>query len=65
MSASLIGRSGSSAFRLSTVAVSISLTGFRFYSDGAPEPEGRLVSRATAEAAVARRTFKKDCPVDT
>jgi hypothetical protein len=32
MSASLIGRFGSSAFRLSTTAVSMSLTGSRFSS---------------------------------
>ena len=38
MSASLIGRSGSSAFRLSTVAVSMSLTGSRFSSESAPRP---------------------------
>jgi hypothetical protein len=33
MSASLIGHSGSSAFRLSTSAVSMSLTGSRFFSN--------------------------------
>ena len=33
MSASLIGRSGSSAFRLSTTTVSMSLTGSRFSSE--------------------------------
>ena len=38
MSASLIGRSGSSAFRLSTIAVSMSLTGSRFSSDSALRP---------------------------
>jgi len=38
MSASLIGRSGSSAFRLSTTTVSMSLTGSRFSSDSAPRP---------------------------
>ena len=38
MSASLIGRSGSSAFRLSTTAVSMSLTGSRFSSESAPGP---------------------------
>ena len=36
MSASLIGHSGSSAFRLSTTTVSMSLTGSRFSSDSAP-----------------------------
>jgi hypothetical protein len=36
MSASLIGRSGSSAFRLSTTAVSMSLAGSRFSSESAP-----------------------------
>ena len=36
--ASLIGRLGSSAFRLATVAVSISLTGSRFSSESAPRP---------------------------
>ena len=38
MSASLIGRSGSSAFRLSTAAVSMSLTGSCFSSESAPRP---------------------------
>src|SRR5882672_3295081 len=38
MSASLIGRSGSSAFRLSTTTVSMSLTGSCFSSDSAPRP---------------------------
>ena len=38
LSASLIGRSGSSTFRLSTTAVSMSLTGSRFSSDSAPKP---------------------------
>ena len=38
MSASLIGRSGSSAFRLSTTTVSMSLTGSRFSSESAPGP---------------------------
>ena len=37
-SASLIGRSGSSTFRLSTAAVSMSLAGSRFSSDSAPGP---------------------------
>src|SRR6476469_1932557 len=37
-SASLIGRLGSSAFRLSTTAVSMSLTGSRFSSESAPRP---------------------------
>ena len=36
--ASLIGRLGSSAFRLSTSAVSMSLTGSRFSSESAPRP---------------------------
>ena len=36
MSASLIGRLGSSAFRLSTTPVSMSLAGSRFSSDSAP-----------------------------
>src|SRR5262249_50629220 len=36
MSASLIGRSGSSAFRLSTTTVSMSLTGSCFSSESAP-----------------------------
>jgi hypothetical protein len=36
MSASLIGRSGSSAFRLSTCTVSMSLTGSCFSSESAP-----------------------------
>src|SRR6266446_7953909 len=38
MSASLIGHSGSSAFRLSTTAVSMSLTGSCFSSESAPRP---------------------------
>jgi hypothetical protein len=38
MSASLIGRLGSSAFRLSTTAVSKSLAGSRFSSESAPRP---------------------------
>src|SRR5664280_1392822 len=38
MSASLIGRLGSSTFRLSTVAVSMSLTGSRFSSESALRP---------------------------
>ena len=41
MSASLIGHSGSSAFRLSTTTVSMSLTGSCFSSESAP---GALVS---------------------
>src|SRR5262245_64572674 len=36
--ASLIGRSGSSTFRLSTATVSMSLTGSRFSSESAPRP---------------------------
>src|ERR1019366_485939 len=36
--ASLIGRLGSKAFRLSTSAVSMSLTGSRFSSESAPRP---------------------------
>ena len=38
MSASLIGRLGSSAFWLSTAAVLMSLTGSRFSSESAPRP---------------------------
>jgi hypothetical protein len=38
MSASLIGRSGSSTFRLSTTAVSMSLAGSCFSSESAPGP---------------------------
>src|SRR5665213_681377 len=38
MVASLIGRSGSSAFRLSTTAVSMSLAGSCFSSESAPRP---------------------------
>src|ERR1039458_7930533 len=38
MSASLIGRLGSSTFRLSTTAVLMSLTGSRFSSESAPRP---------------------------
>jgi hypothetical protein len=38
MSASLIGRSRSSAFRLSTITVSMSLAGSRFSSDSALRP---------------------------
>src|SRR6266536_1237942 len=36
--ASLIGHSGSSTFRLSTSALSMSLAGSRFSSDSAPRP---------------------------
>ena len=47
MSASLIGRLRSSAFRLSTTAVSMSLTGSCFSSESAPRPypTGRLEKR--------------------
>ena len=38
MSASLIGRLGSSTFRLSAAAVSMSLTGSCFSSESAPRP---------------------------
>src|SRR5262245_63605242 len=38
MSASLIGRLGSSAFRLSTISVLMSLAGSRFSSESAPRP---------------------------
>src|ERR1019366_73390 len=38
MSTSLIGRLGSSTFRLSTTAVSMSLTGSCFSSESAPRP---------------------------
>jgi len=38
MSASLIGHSGSSTFRLFTCAVSMSLAGSRFSSESAPGP---------------------------
>ena len=38
MTASLIGRSGSSAFRLSTTAVSMSLAGSCFSTESAPRP---------------------------
>ena len=38
MSASLIGRLGSSTFRLSTIAVLRSLAGSCFSSDSAPRP---------------------------
>jgi len=38
MPASLIGRLGSSTFRLSATPVSMSLTGSRFFSDSAPRP---------------------------
>src|SRR5450756_2595470 len=38
MSASLIGHLRSSTFRLSTTAVSMSLTGSRFSSESAPRP---------------------------
>ena len=38
MSASLVGRLGSSTFRLSTAAVSMSLTGSCFSSESAPRP---------------------------
>jgi hypothetical protein len=54
LSASLIGHSGSSAFRLSTTAVSMSLAGSRFSPDSAPRPfhhgfrrRGGTIFRAT------------------
>ena len=45
LSASLIGRSGSSTFRLSTAAVSMSLTGSCFSSESAPGPFHYGISR--------------------
>src|SRR5258708_1153375 len=45
MSASLIGRSGSSAFRLSTTTVSMSLTGSCFSSESAPRPFHHGISK--------------------
>ena len=53
MSASLIGRLGSSAFRLSTTAVSMSLTGSRFSSESAPRPF-RMGSEDEAERSLGR-----------
>ena len=58
MSASLIGRLGSSTFRLSTAAVSMSLTGSCFSSESAPRPfhhgirrRGGTIFRATLPSA--------------
>jgi hypothetical protein len=45
MSASLIGRSGSSAFRLSTTTVSMSLTGSCFSTESAPRPFHHGISK--------------------
>ena len=42
MSASLIGRLGSSTFRLSTTTVSMSLTGSCFSSESAPSPSCQI-----------------------
>ena len=54
MSASLIGHSGSSAFRLSTSAVSMSLTGSCFSSESAPRPFHDGV-RGEVEQSLGRR----------
>jgi hypothetical protein len=52
MSASLIGRSGSSAFRLSTTTVSMSLTGSCFSTESAPRPlYGAFLVKEFARAA--------------
>ena len=58
MSASLIGRLGSSTFRLSAAAVSMSLTGSCFSSESAPRPfhhgirrRGGTIFRATLPSA--------------
>src|SRR6201981_2098652 len=66
MSASLIGRLRSSAFRLSATAVSMSLTGSRFSSESAPGPfhhgirgRGRTISQALAVSLNGR--FKQTC----
>ena len=53
MSASLIGRLGSSTFRLSTAAVSMSLTGSRFSPESAPRPF-HMGSEDEAEQSIGR-----------
>src|SRR6476659_9841660 len=64
MSASLIGRLGSSAFRLSTPTVSMSLTGSCFSSESAPRPfqygiriRGGTIFRAALPSAAGRTTL--------
>ena len=58
MSASLIGRSGSSTFRLSTIAVLMSLAGSRFSSDSAPGPRNQVSVRHSARCG---SPIPKDC----
>ena len=65
MSASLIGRLGSSAFRLSTTAVSMSLAGSCFSSESAPRPfhhgvRGRGGTIFTAALPSSRRQIQAD-----
>ncbi len=67
MSASLIGHSRSSAFRLSAAAVSMSLTGSCFSSESAPRPfhhgireRGGTISSATLPS-VPYGGFKRTC----
>ena len=52
--ASLIGRSGSSTFRLSTSAVSVSLTGSCFSSESAPGP---CMGFSLSRSSPGRRSF--------
>src|SRR6202045_3621147 len=67
MSASLIGRLGSSAFRLSTTTVSMSLTGSCFSSESAPRPfhhgiRGRGGTIFTAALPSDERKAQADIP---
>ena len=55
MSASLIGRLGSSTFRLSTTTVSMSLAGSRFSSESAP---GRSIMGSEDEV---EQSFGRPC----
>src|ERR1700688_1007718 len=66
MSASLIGHSGSSTFRLSINAVSMSLTGSCFSSESAPRPfhhriRGRGGTISTAALPSIKRQAKRTC----
>src|SRR3984957_9183491 len=65
MSASLIGHSGSSTFRLSVNAVSMSLTGSCFSSESAPRPfhhgiRGRGGTISTAALLSIKRPVQAD-----
>ena len=73
MSASLIGHSGSSTFRLFTCAVSMSLVGSRFSSESAPGPfhhgirrrGGTIQKRGRYDLRVDEYTAKQPLPDST